>query len=197
MKRYGIFGGSFNPPHVAHSILAEDVREQMHLDKIIFIPTGNHVLKNNLETIDPMHRLNMAKLAFEKDEHFEVSDIEMQNLVEKSYTVDTLIKLKEKYKNDFVKLYLILGIDALVEFPKWKDPHKLFLLSEVVILNRPNIFVQDVHPDFSSRVKYLSVPMLEISSSMIREYIQEKKSIKYLVDKDVQDYISTHNLYKI
>jgi nicotinate-nucleotide adenylyltransferase len=197
MKRYGIFGGSFNPPHIAHSILAEDVREQMHLDKIIFIPTGNHALKNNLDSIDPEHRLNMAKLAFEKDEHFEVSDIEISNLKEKSYTVDTLIKLKEKYKNDFVKLYLILGIDTLIEFPKWKDPNKLFLLSEIVILNRPNLYVQDVHPDFSNRVKYLSVPMLEISSSMIREYIQQNKSIKYLVDKDVQDYIETHNLYKI
>lgn len=197
MKRYGIFGGSFNPPHIAHSILAEDVREQMHLDKIIFIPTGNHALKDNLDSIDPMHRYNMAKLAFEKDEHFEVSDMEISNLNEKSYTVDTLIKLKEKYKDDFVKLYLILGIDTLIEFPKWKDPNKLFLLSEVVILNRPNLYVQDVHPDFSSRVKYLSVPMLEISSSMIREYIQQNKSIKYLVDKDVQEYIATHNLYKI
>jgi nicotinate-nucleotide adenylyltransferase len=132
MKRYGIFGGSFNPPHIAHSILAEDVREQMHLDKIIFIPTGNHALKNNLDSIDPMHRYNMAKLAFEKDEHFEVSDIEISNLKEKSYTVDTLIKLKEKYKDDFVKLYLILGIDTLIEFPKWKDPNKLFFFRKLL-----------------------------------------------------------------
>jgi nicotinate-nucleotide adenylyltransferase len=197
MKRYGIFGGSFNPPHIAHSILAEDVREQMHLDKIIFIPTGNHALKNNLDSIDPVHRYNMAKLAFEKDANFEVSDIEISNLKEKSYTVDTLIKLKEKYKDDFVKLYLILGIDTLIEFPKWKDPNKLFLLSEIVIINRPNLYVQDVHPDFSNRVKYLSVPMLEISSSMIREYMSQNKSIKYLVDKDVFEYIQTHNLYKI
>jgi len=197
MKRYGIFGGSFNPPHIAHSIMADDVREQMHLDKIIFIPAGNHALKNDINWIEPKHRMNMAKIAFEKDKNFEVSDIEISNLEQKSYTVDTLMKLKEKYKDDFVKLYLILGIDNLIDFPKWKDPNKLFLLSEVVVINRPNLYVQDVHPDFSSRVKYLSVPMLEISSSMLREYVQQKKSIKYLVDPEVEEYIRTHNLYKI
>ncbi len=194
MKRYGIFGGTFNPPHIAHSIVADDVREQMHLDKIIFIPSGNPPLKDN--SVSAEHRFKMASLAFGDDPNFEVSDIEMNKPDVRSYTVDTLIRLKEKYKDDFVKLYLILGIDNLITLHKWKDPNKLFLLSEVVVVNRPDNLVQDVSPDFSNRVKYLSIPMLEISSSMIREYVQNNKSIKYLVKPEVDEYIKKNNLYK-
>ncbi|MCB0721380.1 MAG: nicotinate-nucleotide adenylyltransferase [Ignavibacteriae bacterium] len=194
MKRYGIFGGAFDPPHIAHSILADDVREQMHLDKIIFIPSGRHPLKEH-ETIAAEHRLNMSKLAFEDDENFEVSDIEIRNETGKSYTVDTLIQLKEKYKDDFVKLYLILGIDNLLEFPKWKQPEKLFLLSEVVIIARPNFVVQDAKSEYTSRVKFLSTPLIEISSSLIRDHVSHDKSIKYLVNSKVEKYIYDNNLY--
>lgn len=195
MKRYGIFGGAFNPPHIAHSIMAEDVREQMHLDKIIFIPSGNPALKEGIEVASAEHRYNMAKLAFENDKNFEVSDIEMQDLTQKSYTVDTLIKLKEYHKDHFVNFYLILGVDNLLDFPKWKNPEKLFLLSEVIVINRPNFYVNEVKSEYSQRVKYLSVLNIEISSSIIREYIRNDKSIKYLVNPEVEDYIYKNKLY--
>lgn len=197
MKRYGIFGGAFNPPHIAHSIMAEDVREQMHLDKIIFIPTGNPPLKEGIEVASAEHRYNMAKLAFENDNNFEVSDIEMKDLNTKSYTVDTLLKLKQQYKDEFVNLYLILGVDNLLDFPKWKTPEKLFLLSEVIVINRPNFYVNEVKSEYSQRVKYLSVLNIEVSSSIIREYIRNDKSIKYLVRPEVEDYIYKNNLYTI
>jgi nicotinate-nucleotide adenylyltransferase len=196
MKRYGIFGGAFNPPHIAHLIMAEDVREQMYLDKIIFIPSGNPPLKEGIEVVSAEHRLNMAKLAFGNDKNFEVSDIEMKDLKNKSYTVDTLIKLKEQYKDDFVNFYLILGVDNLLDFPKWKTPEKLFLLSEVIVINRPNFYVNEVNPEYSRRVKYLSVLNIEISSSIIREYIRNGKSIKYLVNPEVENYIYKHKLYQ-
>jgi nicotinate-nucleotide adenylyltransferase len=196
MKRYGIFGGTFNPPHIAHSVLADDVREQMHLDKIIFIPTGMPALKDASLALSAEHRLNMAKLAFGEDENFEVCDIEAKNTSERSYTVDTLIKLREIYKGDFIKFYLIIGVDNLIDFPRWKNPEKLFLLSEVVVINRPGCLVQDAKSEYSSRVKYLSVPMLEISSTMIRDYVQNGKSIKYLVHPAVEEYIHKHDLYK-
>jgi nicotinate-nucleotide adenylyltransferase len=195
LKRFGIFGGAFNPPHIAHSIMAEDVREQMHLDKIIFIPSGNPPLKEGIEVASPEHRLNMARLAFGNDKNFEVSDIEMKDLSGKSYTVDTLIKLKEQYKDDFVNLYLILGVDNLLDFPKWKNPEKLFLLSEVIVINRPNFYVNEVKTEYSQRVKYLSVLNIEISSSIVREYIRNDKSIKYLVHPEVEDYIYKNKLY--
>ena len=195
MKRYGIFGGTFDPPHIAHCIIADDVREQMHLDKIIFIPSGNHPLKDTGEVIPAKHRLEMARLAFQDDENFEVSDIEIARANGKSYTVDTLIELKKKYKDDFVKLYLILGIDNLIDFAKWKNPEKLFLLSEVLIIGRPNYLVQDAKPEYTSMVKFLSTPQIEISSSLIRDYVENGKSIKYLVNSGVEKYIYEHNLY--
>lgn len=198
MKRYGIYGGSFNPPHVGHSILAENVREQLSLDKVIFIPSGKHALKDEVSVKDADHRLNMTRLAFEGDPNFEVSDIEIEKAKNgiTNYTVDTLIDLYDRYKDDFIKIYLIVGIDNLIEFPKWKNPNKLFLISEVIVMNRPGYLVQDVDDEFSRKARYLSVPMLDISSTDIRFRVNEGKSIKYLVNPDVEDYIVRHNLFK-
>ncbi|MCU0372347.1 MAG: nicotinate-nucleotide adenylyltransferase [Ignavibacteria bacterium] len=198
MKRYGILGGSFNPPHTAHLILAENVKEQLELDKVIFIPSGKHALKDPQSLAEAGHRLNMARIAFEQDSSFEVSDIEIRKAKAglTNYTVDTLIDLYQMYQKDFIKIYLIVGIDNLIEFPQWKDPHKLFILSEVVVMNRPGYFIQDVSVEFSRKARYLSVPMLEISSSEIRNRVRDNKSIKYLVDPEVEKYIKENNLYK-
>ena len=198
MKRYGIYGGSFNPPHIGHSILAENVREQLSLDKVIFIPSGKHALKDEITLLEAEHRLNMARLAFESDPHFEVSDIEIQKAKQgiTNYTVDTLIDLYDQYKDDFIKIYLIVGIDNLIEFPKWKNPNKLFLISEVIVMNRPGYLVQDVDDEFSRKARYLSVPMLEISSTDIRHRIRENKSVKYLLKPEVEEYVINNKLYK-
>ena len=181
MKRYGIFGGTFNPPHVAHLIHAESVRSQMSLDKIIFIPSYVPPLKENSHILDIKHRLAMTKLTFEKNKNFEVSDIEITQGTEKSYTVKTLLKLKEKYKSDFVKLFLIIGMDNLIDLPKWKEPGKLFGMSEVIVINRPGYYVDKAPEEFVRRVIYVPVPSLEISSTSLRALVKEKKSIKYLV----------------
>lgn len=198
MKRYGIFGGSFNPPHIGHSILAENVREQLSLDKVIFIPSGKHPLKDDISIQDAEHRLKMARLAFEDDSNFEVSDIEIEKAKKgiTNYTVDTLIDLYDKFKKDFIKIFLIIGIDNLIEFPKWKNPNKLFLISEVIVMNRPGYLVQDVNDEFSRKARYISVPMLEISSTDIRHRIKDKKSVKYMVKPEVEDYVIKNKLYK-
>ncbi|MEO8209851.1 MAG: nicotinate-nucleotide adenylyltransferase [bacterium] len=192
-KTIGIFGGTFNPPHIAHSIVAESVREQLKLDKILFIPSGNPPLK---ESISAKHRLAMAKLAFGNDKHFEVNDIEMQNVNERSYTVNTLGKLNEIHKDDPVRFYLIIGVDNLIEFPKWKDPEKLFEMSEVVVINRPGFEVKRSETKFADKVNFVTVPYLEISSSMIRSLVLGGRSIRYLVSEEVEDYIERNNLYK-
>jgi len=192
MKKYGIFGGTFNPPHIAHSIVAENVRQQLNLDKIIFIPSGNPPLKNS---IPAEHRLAMAKLAFGNNKNFEVSEIEIDRPDEKSFTVNTLQMLQKKYINDQVELFLIVGIDNLIDFPKWKEPEKLFELSEVVVINRPNFSDTDSKIEFSSKVKFVTVPFLEISSSSIRQLVSDNRSIHYLVNPDVEKYIADHKLY--
>jgi len=196
MKRYGIFGGTFNPPHIAHLIHAECVRDEMSLDKVIFIPSANPPLKSSTEVIDSSHRFNMARLAFGDDIHFEVSDIEIKNSGETSYTTNTLLQLKELYKNDNIKLYLIIGMDNLIQLPLWKSPNKLFAMSEVLVINRPGYYVQDAPDEFVRRVVYVPVPSLDISSTSIRSRIAQNKSIKYLVPEKVINYITQNKLYK-
>jgi nicotinate-nucleotide adenylyltransferase len=189
-KKIGILGGTFNPPHIAHSIAAQQVTEELQLDKILFIPSGNHPLK---ESIDAEHRLAMARLAFSNNEKFEVSDIEIASKEVKSYTVNTLEKLRNIYD---AKLFLIIGADNLLQLPKWKDPEKLFDLSEVVVINRPEYELEDPSIKFSGRVKFVTIPFLQISSSMIREFVRTGKSIRYLVDDLVRNYIKENNLYR-
>lgn len=192
MKKLGIFGGAFNPPHIAHCIVADSVREQLKLDKIIFIPSGNHPLK---KSIDAGQRLKMAEIAFGNDSNFEVSDIEVKNKNEKSYTVNTLQKLNELYKNEKVKLHLIIGVDNLIELPKWKEPEKLFDFSEVIVINRPEYSVRDSGSEYIDKVNFVNVPYLEISSSMIRQFVSLKRSVRYLVSPGVEEYIFFNKLY--
>lgn len=193
LKKYGIFGGTFNPPHIAHSILAENIREQLELDKIIFIPSGNPPLKNS---IPAQQRFEMAQLAFSDNPHFEVSDIETKDTVEKSYTVNTLMNLSEKYRNDNVKLFLLIGADNFITLNKWKEPEKLFDYSEVVVLKRPDFNIEDHNSGFRHKVKFIDTPLLEISSSMIREKVLKGLSVKYLLDEKVEEYILKNDLYK-
>ena len=193
MKKYGIFGGTFNPPHIAHSIVADNVRQQLSLDKIIFIPSGNPPLK---ESISAEHRLSMAKLAFGNDKNFEVSEIEIEDTENKSYTVNTLCKLKKKYENTETELYLIIGMDNLIDLPNWKDPEKLFELAKIIVINRPENNKDDARKDFREKAVFVDVPDLEISSRMIRRNISEGKPVKYLVSDAVEEYIEKNGLYK-
>jgi nicotinate-nucleotide adenylyltransferase len=192
-KIIGIFGGTFNPPHIAHSIVADSVREQLKLDRILFIPAGNHPLK---ESIDAGKRFEMARLAFSHDENFEVSDIEIISKENKTYTVDTLNVLKNIYGNNS-KLCLIIGADNLIQLPEWKEPEKLFEMAEVIVINRPNFNITDPEIKFIEKVKFVNVPFLEISSSMIRQNVREGRSIKYLVEENVREYIYKNKLYKV
>lgn len=196
MKKIGIFGGTFNPPHIAHLIMAESVRSKMLLDKIIFIPAGNPPLKNNSTVIDAEHRYKMAKLCFSDNRNFIVDDIELKDNFKKSYTVETLKKLKEKYKNKKIKFYLIIGTDNFIELPKWKNPEEIFSLCEVIVINRPSYEFEDGPKEFKKKVIKVSVPSIDISSTTIRKLIRNRQSIKYLVTEKVEKYILKYNLYK-
>ncbi|MBK8981156.1 MAG: nicotinate (nicotinamide) nucleotide adenylyltransferase [Ignavibacteria bacterium] len=192
MKRIGIFGGAFNPPHIAHSIAAQLVTEELTLDKMIFIPSGNHPLK---ESIAAKHRLEMTKLAFRDNDKFEVSDIEIRDSEKKTYTVDTLEKLKEVYSNEEVKLFLILGADNILILDKWKQPEKLFELAEIAVIGRPGSELEKAESKYSSRIKIVTIPLMEISSSNIRTLIRDKKSARYMVSREVENYIYENRLY--
>jgi nicotinate-nucleotide adenylyltransferase len=196
MIKTGIFGGTFDPPHLAHSVLSAKVKEELLLDKLIYIPSAVPPLKPESKVLEIRHRLVMAKIAFERNAGCEVSDLEISNSSEKSYTIDTLMKLHEIYKNESVKFYLILGIDNLIDFPRWKTPKKLFDLADVVVINRPGCTLKNVKREFAEKAMFIELPMMDISSTTIREYVRCNKSISSLVLPEIENYIKENNLYK-
>jgi nicotinate-nucleotide adenylyltransferase len=192
MKKIGIFGGTFNPPHIAHKIAAEYCRQDLELDKVMFIPSGNHPLK---DSIDPEHRMNMAVAAFSSDENFEVNEIEISNKHEKSFTVDTLRDLKEIHESD-TQFVLLIGADNLLELHKWKDPHGIFELAQVTVMHRPGFDIASADNQFLSKVTSVEIPLMEISSTIIRDRVKNGLSVKYLIDPFVETYIRENGLYK-
>ncbi|HRE10544.1 MAG TPA: nicotinate-nucleotide adenylyltransferase [Ignavibacteria bacterium] len=197
MKRIGIFGGTFDPIHNGHLIMAENVKDQMHLDEVMFIPSRIPPLKDAENISAPEHRLNMLRLAAKGSSSFKINDIELKMTGdEPNYTVKTLLKLREEFSAEQVKFYLIIGMDQLIKLHKWKDPGKLFLLTEVVVINRPGYLIQQVENEYARRGIFVPVPNIDISATDIRFRIREKRSIKYLVPEEVEEYIYKNNLYK-
>jgi len=193
LRRIGIFGGTFNPIHIAHLIVAENVREQAELDKILFIPAPNPPHKESSWLIDTELRIKMAKLAVSANPYFEVSDIEVElSKNTRSYTVNTLMALGKMYQ---AELYLIIGMDQLLELHIWKDPGKIIEMSKVIVINRPGFLAENVHPDYRDKVTFLKTPYIGISSTDIRNKIKENRSIKYLVPEAVEKFIKENKLY--
>ncbi len=190
-QRLGILGGSFNPPHIAHKIAAEFCRDELSLDKIVFMPSGNHPLK---ESADHKHRFNMAKIAFGSDDNFEVSDYELRSAGEKTFTIDTLRHFKHLHKSEAV-LVLLIGADNLLELHKWKEPDLLFELAEVAVMRRPGFDLSKAEKQFLDKSVIIDIPLMDISSTMIRDRISMGRSVKYIVDGKVEDYIKNNKLY--
>jgi len=189
--RLGIFGGAFNPPHVGHLIVAENVREKLQLDKIIFVPTGNPPHKSNEQLIDGAMRLQMVQLAIKGNKFFDISDVEFLRK-DFSYTVDTLKLFQQMYPQ--TELSFIIGADNFLELHTWKSPKEIFSLASVVVMNREGVVMNK--NEFSSLVKLVNVPNIEISSSEIRKKIALGKSVKYLVSEKVEKFIVKNKLYK-
>lgn len=199
MRRIGIFGGTFDPPHLGHLIAAEEVRQQMNLEKVVFIPAANPPMKEISDVSDMMLRYKMTDLAVQGNRYFEASDIEIKLYNDsggrKSYTVNTLIRLRDIYTRNEFKLYLILGMDQLTILDKWYQPAKLFLMSEVIVINKPGHSLDEVKNDYLKQVTPVPVKNIEISSSDIRTRIRENRSIKYLVTEAVEKFIKQKKLY--
>jgi nicotinate-nucleotide adenylyltransferase len=189
MKR-GIFGGSFNPPHIGHLIIAESVREKLQLDEIIFVPAGQPPHKTSLPILDALHRLQLLQLAIAGNPHFRIDEIEIQR-IGISYTVETLQYFAQKYSGD--ELYFLIGADSFLELHTWKSPLEICSLATVIVMNRGGVVMKE--NEFSSLVKFVNVPNIEISSSEIRKRIALKKSVKYLVLSSVEEFIQKNKLY--
>jgi nicotinate-nucleotide adenylyltransferase len=189
--RKGILGGTFNPPHVAHLIVAQEVREAVGLDQVVLVPTSIHAFKGPASA-EPRHRAAMTELAVAGDPGLTVDKIEIQR-GGVSYTVDTLRALKEREPG--TDWTLILGRDNLEELPEWREVDVLPDLASVVVTTRAGLSAPDRQP-LGGRCTLIDVPSLEVSSTAIRERVARGRSIRYWVPPAVEAYIREHGLYR-
>lgn len=209
--RLGIFGGTFNPIHFGHLRAAEEVRYLAGLDKVLFMPSGNPPLKSS-DLTDSSHRYAMTRLATRSNPDFLVSDIEMRH-EGKSYTVETVEKIYGIYSGD--ELFFILGLDAFLDIPDWREPERLLTSIDFIIVSRPGLGMRDLSSspyvegiDQASETGVLpirlkggrrafavSVSPFDVSSTSIRRLVREGRSIKYLLPEAVEQYILDTGLY--
>jgi len=187
--KIGILGGTFNPVHIGHLILAEEVREKLGLDKIIFVPTALPPHKDNLNIAPASDRLKMLKLATSSNKFFAVSDVEIKRQG-RSYTIDTLKELQAKYRDD--ELYFIIGSDLLKYLGEWKDLSQILKMVEFVAATRPGYPLDKIPP----YIKTLAIRAVDVSGFEVRECVAQNKSFGYLVTDKVFDYIKKRKLYK-
>ena len=195
----GLFGGTFDPIHLGHLIIADDVREKLGLDRVIFIPARHPWLKADREITDGQHRLKMVDLAVASNPNFQVSDAEIER-PGPSYTVDTVESMRKEFGSG-EELYFIAGSDAVADMPRWNDPERVMSMCRIVGVRRPGAAEIDVEalrpliPAVSSCLRVVDVPQVDISSTAIRERIRAGLSIRYLVTDEVEEYIHEHQLY--
>ena len=215
--KIGIFGGTFNPVHYGHLRAAEEVREKLRLDKILFIPAKNPPLKTK-DIATAEHRYELLKLALRGNRYFELSDIEYR-LKGKSYTAKTILELQKIYPpSDF---FFILGIDAFLDIPHWWNPEKLITLTNFAVISRPGFRFTDLKTSpyikeqrrvlgkldeekaelyeaklpGKKKAVLLRITPMEIASTEIRRLLRQGKSIKYLLPPEVKSYIIFNKLY--
>ena len=197
-RRIGIMGGSFDPIHIGHLALAQEVYEQFDLDEVIFMVAGIHPLKTEGVT-SAAHRFAMAERAVRDNPHFSISDFETSR-DEVTYTIDTLIHLREAYPSA-TEFFFITGADALFDILEWKDAASLAGMSTFVGATRPGYDIElakDRHRRAGAHfdIRYLEVPALAVSSTDIRARIRDGRDVRYLVGDGVAEYIRTHRLYE-
>lgn len=188
----GLFFGSFNPIHIGHLIIANYIVENSELDKIWFVVSPHNPFKEKRTLLEDHHRLEMVNLAIQKYPKFQASDIEFY-MPKPSYTIDTLVVLKEKYPdNDFV---LLLGQDNFLSFHKWKNYEQIIKYYKLLIYPRITAKTQ-TSPLSHLNIEIISAPIIEISSTMIRKMIKENKNVYPMLPPEVFNYIDGSNLYK-
>lgn len=190
-----LFGGTFDPPHNAHFIIAEAIRENLDLSKIIFIPAFTPPHKHDKFPVSGIeHRLEMLRLCTQDNPAFEISDIEIRR-GGISYTIDTVREMKKAYGVETEDLHLLIGSDSLAEFKTWKDWEAILEESRVIVARRPRFERSDFPDDLLKRVHFLNLPRIEISSTEIRGRFSERRMTRFYIPSVVYDYIHEHKLY--
>lgn len=186
--KLGILGGTFNPVHIGHLILAEEIREKLGLDKIVFVPTYLPPHKNNGDIIPASERLKMVRMAIRGNRFFSASDVEIKRRG-RSYTIDTVREFKKRFPKH--RLYFVIGSDLLNYLNEWKDLMDVTRLVSFVAATRPGYPLEKI----PAYIRTVSIRAVDVSAFEIRRCIKEGKSFRYLVPEAVYDYIRRKKLY--
>jgi nicotinate-nucleotide adenylyltransferase len=195
--RVGILGGAFNPPHVGHLVCAQESMIQLELDRVLFVPVKQAPHRELENDPGPEARQQMVALAVEGDERFEVSRLELER-EGPSYTSDTLRQFAEEAPED--ELFLILGGDQAAALPDWHEPEEVLARATVAVVERVGwsrnaIGIKVARLRGSERIRYLDMPLIQISSTAIRRRVAAGRPIRYLVPDRVAAYIESNELY--
>lgn len=189
MKRIGILGGTFNPIHIGHLMIAQVVLEKFGLDKIIFVPSSWPPHKSGRNIIDAQHRLRMVRMAIRGNRYFEVLPFEIEK-GGKSYSIDTVRYLSQQYPD--AKLFFIIGSDHIAQLHTWKNVDEVVNMVSFIAVYRPGF-----RPIPSKiPVKSMIIPGVHTSSSDIRRRLVANKTVKHLIPENVLKYIQKHHLYQ-
>jgi len=188
--KIGLFFGSFNPIHIGHKVIASYLVDFTDLDRVMFVVSPQNPLKQKISLLDQYHRLQIIRSEIEDNSKLEVSDIEF-DMPKPSYTIDTLVRLKEKYpENDYS---IIMGSDNLQNFHKWKNYEQILEDYSIYVYPRPGYEISGSHKNIHL---IEGVPQMEISSSFIRKSIKEGKDISYLMPEKAWIYTDEMNFYR-
>lgn len=198
--RLGIFGGTFDPVHWGHLVMAEQCREQCGLDQVWFLPAGLPPHKTGSAISSGKQRAEMLEFAIAGQPEFLVNRMELSR-EGKTYTVDTLTELHNERPND--ELFFLIGGDSLNDLPLWREPGRIVELATVVAVNRGDRplpdgtqLIEHLGPAVASRIKLVTMPGMDLSSTDIRQRVREGKSIRFMVPRAVEAYIAEHKLYR-
>lgn len=190
-----VFGGAFNPVTNAHLAIAQEVINNIDkVTKVIFVPVGDKYPKRTL--IPAKHRLNMLRKAIEKNDKFELSEIET-SADKRLYTIETLDMVREQYPDEDIAL--LIGADKIHEIPRWREHDRLMGEYRIILMNRNGIDLMKYlnRPEYNKEnFIVFNTINIDISSTIIRDYVEDGKNIQYLTDTDVIKYIEKNNLYK-
>lgn len=186
----GLFFGSFNPIHIGHLIIANHIVAYSDIDKLWFVVSPHNPLKDSNSLLNEYDRLHLVQIAIEDNPKFRASNIEF-SLPKPSYTIDTLTYLAEKFPLE--QFSIIMGSDSFQNIHRWKNYEQLVKNYSIIIYNRPGFEITETH---GARLTILDAPLLNISSTYIRNQVKEGKSIRYLVPGPVFEYIADSNYFK-
>jgi len=187
-----LFGGTFDPPHIGHLLIAQTIYEAENFDKILFIPAYAPPHKNN---VTPMkHRIEMVKIAISDNPNFEYSDVD---IVRKgiSYTIDSIVDIKRNYKLTNDEIYYLIGSDSLIDFKNWKDSKEILDECNIIVAIRPGFRPSDIPHWILQKVHFANIPRFELSSSKIRSRWVKDLTIRYMVTLPIWEYLNENNLY--